>query len=126
MLIRTLSVTAAHGPLFVDVSVKITKPPAMSSGENWYALESDVLPGLNVPVPVDVQIPLLFVPPATIPFRTMVPAEEQTGELAPAITVGELMIRSLTVSDLAAHTPLFVEVRVKIIVPAAISPAVTE
>jgi hypothetical protein len=125
-LILVLSVTAAHGPLLVDVRVKMTKPTEMSEGESWYWLLSEVAPGLNVPDPDELQTPVFAAPPATMPERAIVPPEEQTGLLFPASTVGVLTSLNFTVSDLAGQTPLPVEVRVKMTEPAAMSAADTE
>jgi hypothetical protein len=59
IFIITVSLTGAQAPLLVDVNVKITVPEAISAGVIAYDVFKKVIPGLNPPVPLLVQKPVL-------------------------------------------------------------------
>ena len=77
----------AHGPL--EVSVSVTPPAAMSASDGQYEAVTVFAPGLNVPVPVVVQVPPVAQPPTEPPKATqLVP---QIVWSPPALAVGGVL-----------------------------------
>lgn len=79
-----------------------------------------VLLGLNPPAPLAVHIPVV-VPPLTLPVKEIVPALEHNPRFGPAFTTASVLIPIIIVSETAKQFPLFVEVKVSVTEPAAIS-----
>jgi hypothetical protein len=59
IFIITVSLTGAQAPLLVDVRVKTTVPKLISAAVKAYEVFKNVMPGLNPPVPLLVQKPVL-------------------------------------------------------------------
>jgi hypothetical protein len=103
---------AAHGPLFVEVSVKMIVPAAMSPAVIEYVVDVALIPPGNVPVPLVVQLPVPALPP-TNPLSATGFCVEQMSVLVPALTIGALNTLILTVSSTDPHAlPRSVEVSV--------------
>ena len=78
-----------------------------------------VLFGENVPVPEVDHIPPLAT--VTAPFRLTVALLAQTVTLLPASAVGAWLNVMVMLLDTGAQAPLFLEVRVRVTLPAVVS-----
>jgi type IV secretory pathway protease TraF len=74
-----------HPPLFVEVSVKVTIPAAVSAVLGMYIVDKKLAPGTYAPVPEQDQIPVV-VPPETVPASDVFALLPQTVWSVPAET----------------------------------------
>src|SRR5687767_3872091 len=116
MVIVTLSLAAAQGPLVV--SVNVTVPADISAALGVYTAFNVVLFGLSVPVP-PLHVPPVA-PPPTAP-ASVIELPAHIVESGPAVTVAAGLIVITTSSVNVEHGPLVVNVRVT--VPAVTSAA---
>lgn len=79
-----------------------------------------MLEGLNPPVPVEVQNPVVT-PPVTLPLKLILPAEEHIVCEGPAETTASFFTNIFIVSVTARQLPFPVEVRTRVTVPVKIS-----
>src|SRR6185437_2791931 len=114
-----VSLTALHAPLPVDVSIRLTKPAAVSAELGLYVAFNVVLFGVNAPLPPVLQIPpdASNIPPARVTRLLFL----QTVWSGPAFTTGSGRVVIVKESDEAKHPPLFVDVSIKVIFPTAVS-----
>src|ERR1043166_4968162 len=115
-----LSSSALQLPLPEEVSISMTDPAVVSAVLGTYVALSVVAFGVNVPVPVVVQMPE---PVEEVPFSGRSGLFLHATVLIPAFTEGASEMVSTIASETALHCPLPVVVSEMVTVPAAVSAA---
>jgi hypothetical protein len=96
IVITIASLTCAHAPLLVEVSVSVTLPAAVSAALGVYVAFSVVLLGVNVPDPEESHCPVV-VPPLTLPANVTAALLPQTDWSPPALTIATWSTTSVVV-----------------------------
>jgi hypothetical protein len=120
IVIVNWSVTGRHPPLFAVARVSVTLPAALSAALEVYDALSVFASGEKVPVPEDVHVPA---PVEEIPLSVITELFAQTVLSLPAFTVGGGVKKTVILSSSELQVPLFAEVKIKIVLPPEISPA---
>jgi hypothetical protein len=120
IVIEVVFVTTGQGVLFEEVKVNVTMPAVISAFVMLYVGVKEVLEGLNPPVPVVTQKPVVT-PPVTLPLRLTLPTDEHTVCEGPATTTAIFFTNIFMVSFTARQFPFPVEVRTRVTVPVKIS-----
>ena len=117
-VMSTSSVTAWQAPLPMVVSVRVSVPAAISAAVGVYTAFSEAMLGAKVPAP-----PLHWPPPAPVtePPSCTTALLEQTAIGAPASATGAGRMVMVIWSVTGRQSPFWVEVRVSVTVPRAIS-----
>src|SRR5688572_10473802 len=123
MEILIVSIMVGQAPLLVEDNVKVTLPSAISAGVKKYRVFNAVSAGTKLPVPLAFHIPV-FVPPVMFPVRLTILVLEHKAWLGPALVAATCFIVTCKVSVTDGQTPLFVELRLNVITPAATSDTV--
>ena len=117
-MIFTNTVSDVEGQivLFNEVMVNTTLPFEISEELIWYDVVGEL--GLRIFPPPDVAQATDVADPALKPFNVILFVLEQIERFTPALTVGCFTMFKRILSVTAEHTPLLVEVKVKLTKPA--------
>jgi hypothetical protein len=117
-LMVSVSATAKQLILLVEVSVRVTKPPEISLALETYVALSEVLLGVNVPVPLVLHC---AAPVLDVPLSVAFGLFEQTKISAPPLTIGAGLIVTTIVFVTAKQFPFPADAIVNVTVPTLIS-----